>query len=125
MELFVELLLEFLIQILGEVLLELGLHALAEPFRRPPNPWVAAVGYALFGAALGGISLLLFPRYMVAGPALRWVNLLVTPVVAGVCMSLLGAWRSRRGQAIVRIDRFSYGYLFAIFFAAVRFAWAS
>ena len=125
MEIVTELLLELLIQVVGEVLFELGLHSLAEPFRRPPNPWIAAVGYLLFGAMFGGVSLWLFPQYMVAGPVLQWVNLLATPLAVGAGMSLLGAWRASRGHVLMRIDRFWCGYLFAVSFAAVRFLWAT
>jgi len=125
MEFIVELLLEFLIQVVGEALFELGLHSMAEPFRRPPNPWLAALGYAIFGLIVGGLSLWPFPQHMVAAPMWRWVNLLTTPVLVGLCMSWLGAWRSRRGQTVFRIDRFAYGYLFALCFAAVRFEWAA
>lgn len=31
-------------------LFEIGLHALAEPFRRRPQPWLAALGYLPLGA---------------------------------------------------------------------------
>jgi hypothetical protein len=37
-------------------------------------------------------------------------------------MALLGAWRARRGQDLIRLDRFAYGYLFALAMAAMRFA---
>jgi hypothetical protein len=120
----IELILEFLIQVGGEILFELGLRPLVEPFRRAPNPWLAAIGYAVFGAAVGGVSLWLFPRHMVVGAAWRLANLLITPLAVGLCMSMLGAWRAKRGQPLIRIDRFSYGYLFALCFAAVRFVWA-
>ncbi|SFN17457.1 hypothetical protein SAMN05660284_00746 [Formivibrio citricus] len=121
MEFLLELLLEFVIQIVGEALFELGLHSMSEPFRKPPNPRLAAVGYALFGAILGGISLWLFPRHMVASVTWRWINLLVTPTLAGLCMSWIGTWRAKQGQAVLRIDRFSYGFLFAFSLALVRF----
>lgn len=124
MEFIVELLLEFLIQVVGETLLELGLHSMAEPFRRPPNPWLAALGYLIFGLAFGGISLWLFPQHMIVSLGGRWINLLLTPLAAGVCMSWLGRWRSGRGQTLLRIDRFAYGYLFALCFSLVRFNWA-
>lgn len=124
MEFLVQLLLEFLIQVIGEALLELGLHSMAEPFRKPPKPWLAAVGYAIFGALFGAISIWIFPHHMVASPSLRWVNLLATPLAVGLCMACLGAWRSSRGQSVLRIDRFSYGYLFALCFAAIRLVWA-
>jgi hypothetical protein len=121
MEFLLELLFEFLIQIIGEALLELGLHSLAEPFRKPPDPWLAALGYTLLGTIFGLTSLWLFPHHMVVSTDWRLFNLFITPVIAGVCMSLLGTWRVKRGQAVLRIDSFSYGFLFAICFALVRF----
>ena len=125
MEFIVELLLEFFIQIVGETLAGLGLHVVAEPFRKPPNPWIAATGYVIFGTVLGAISLWPFPDHMVANPVWRWINLLVTPPAVGLCMSWQGAWRARHGKTVFRIDRFSYGWLFSLFFATVRLKWAN
>jgi hypothetical protein len=125
MELLLELLLEFLIQFFGEVLFELGWRSISAPFRKQANPWLAAIGYAFFGAVCGAISLWLFPDHMVANPVWRLLNLGITPVAAGLSMSLLGAWRANRGQELIRIDRFSYGYLFALCLGLVRFYWAA
>ena len=44
---------EFLLQVFGELLVELGLRALAEPFQARPNAWFAAPAYLVFGAACG------------------------------------------------------------------------
>lgn len=124
LEIVLEVLGEFLIQVVGEVLLELGLHSLAEPFRKAPNPWLAAFGYALFGGVVGGLSLLAFPHNLVPGPW-RLVNLIVTPLAVGSLMSAMGAWRARRGEPVLRIDKFAYGYLFALMLALMRFFLAS
>ena len=118
-----EILGEFLLQVLGEALVELGFHSLAEPFQKPPNPWLAAMGYALFGAMLGGLSLLVFPNNLVPEPW-RLVNLFATPIAVGGLMVAMGAWRARRGQPVLRIDKFAYGYLFALALALVRFFFA-
>jgi hypothetical protein len=115
---------EILLQIFIEALAELGLHAVAEPFRRRPHPGMAGVGYALFGAVLGAASLLVFPAHFAHGAWLI-VNLAVTPVVAGLLMCLAGRWRARRGQALLRIDRFASGYLFALSLALVRYWFAN
>src|ERR1043165_3931158 len=123
LELLIELLGEFLLQVFGEVLVEFGLQALAEPFRRRPSPWLAAAGYGIFGALLGGASLLVLPKHLVAHSGWRVVNLVVTPVAVGVCMAWLGSWRARRGPSLIPIDRFAYAYLFALPFALVRFRW--
>lgn len=115
---------EFLIQVVVEALIEIGFHSLAEPFRRPPNPWLAALGYALFGGVLGGISLLIFPNNLVPG-AWRLANLVATPIAVGGIMVIIGAWRARRGEPVLRIDRFAYGYLFALSIGLVRFYFAA
>jgi hypothetical protein len=39
-------------------------------------------------------------------------------------MCLMGAWRARRGDDVLRIDRFAYGYVFALSLALVRFIFA-
>lgn len=124
LEFIFEVLGEFLLQVFGEALIEIGFHSLAEPFRRPANPWLAAIGYALFGAILGGISLLAFPNNLVPA-AWRVANLVATPMAVGGIMAVMGVWRARRGQRVLRIDRFAYGYLFALSIALVRFYFAA
>jgi hypothetical protein len=117
---------EFLLQLVFEALLELGCHGVKESFRRPaPNPWLAAVGYFVFGAVAGWVSLWVWPASFMLSPAARLVNFVVTPVVLGGVMALLGAWRRRRGEEVFRIDRFFYGYLLALGMAAVRFRFTS
>jgi len=125
--------LEFLFEILGEFLLqavveffvELGIHAGTKPFRKPTNPWVAATGYAVFGAVLGWLSVLVLPSHLVASGALRIVNLILTPIAVGALMCVMGSWRVKRGQAVLRIDKFAYGYLFALALALARFGLAN
>jgi hypothetical protein len=121
LEFLVQLLGEFLIQVIGQVLVELGMHAMIEPFLKPPKPWVASVGYAIFGLILGLLSLFAFPEYLVHSGGLRIANLILTPMVVGACMAALGAWRVKRGDNALRIDKFAYGYLFALSIAIVRF----
>lgn len=87
LELLLQLLGEFLLQAIGEALVEFGLHSLAEPFRSPPNPWLAAIGYGLFGAIFGGLSLLAFPVHLTPAGPLRMANLVLTPIGVGVLMA--------------------------------------
>ena len=124
MEVIFELLLEFLLQVFVEILVEFGLQSLSEPFRRKPNPVTAAVGYVLFGALAGAISLIPFPAHLVSIGLPRKVNLVVTPIAVGLVMMALGRWRARNDRPVLRIDRFVYGYVFALAFALVRFHFA-
>ena len=115
---------ELLLQLVVQLLLDAGLHALAEPFRRAPNPWVAGVGYALLGVVLGFASLLAFPHYLTPQGMWRTATLVCTPLLTGALMALIGQWRDRRGQEVFRIDRFSYATLFAFSIGVVRFFFA-
>lgn len=128
-----EFLIELLFEFIGEIVLQVVFEALAESglqfFKRekaaaPPAPWKPVLGYALLGAVVGGISLLLVPNAFLQSRSLRIVNLIVTPIVSGAAMVLIGRLRARRGQPVPSIDRFAYGLTFAFAMAAVRFAWA-
>ena len=92
MEIIAELLLSMLgflaeigLQIVFDVFAEFGFRALREPLRgaKTTNPALATIGYAIFGAAAGGLSRLLFPGSFIASRPARIANLVVTPVVAG------------------------------------------
>ena len=116
---------ELLVQVIFEGIADHIGHSVKEPFRRPEpiNPWLAALGYIIFGAAAGGASLWLLPELFIETGWLRWLNLLLVPIAAGATMSAVGAWRRHRDMRVIRLDSFSYGYLFAMAMAVVRFVW--
>jgi hypothetical protein len=47
--------------------------------------------------------------------------MLVSPVIAGLVMSLIGSVLRKRDKNVVRIESFTYGFVFAFGMAAVRF----
>ncbi len=112
---------ELLLQIVLEILFELGLQSIAAPFRRKPNPLLAAIGYALFGVIAGALSLAVFPTLFIVSHSGRLASLALTPFLAGSAMVAIGAWRRSRNQELIRLDRFAYGYLFAAAMALMRF----
>jgi len=124
LEALLEIIGELVVQGLAEVLAEIGLQAMGEDSQRRPHPFLAAIGYACFGAILGFGSLTVLPNNLVP-ESLRLANLILTPLAVGALMTAIGAWRARRGQPVLRIDRFAYGYLFALTFALVRFKFAN
>ena len=118
---------EFLLQIVIEILAECGLYGLREPFRRPEplHPVFAAICYIALGAFLGWLSLYFFPSAFIQSHIGRVANLVLTPLAAGAVMAAIGAWRLRRGKETTRLDRFAYGFLFALAMGLVRFVYAS
>ena len=116
---------ELLLQVFAETLFEIGLRSLIAPFKDDPNPYLASIGYTLLGGAVGALSLLAFPALFIHSHPGRMLSVLATPVLAGASMAALGAWRRRRGQRVILLDRFAYGYLFAIAMALVRLRFGS
>ena len=116
---------EFLLQILWQIVGELIVHGVREVFRNPEplSPWLAAIGYASLGAIGGGVSLLVVPELYIRSPWLRGVNLVLTPIAAGLIMGALGAWRRRHEKEVIRLESFAYGSLFALAMAIVRTWW--
>lgn len=118
-EIIVEVLGELLPQFLFEVLAEVGLHT----FRRENSVGavIAGVGYFVFGAVLGAVSLLIFRESLISGDTLRVLNLVITPAAVGTIMAFIGRFRAKRGKSVVGIERFFFGWVFAFSFALVRF----
>jgi hypothetical protein len=126
-----EVLLEVILEFVGEGLLQLFVHVLGDMGanmvaayrqRGPRNRFVSAIGHTFFGAVFGGLSLLLFRHSFAHTETARLVALIGSPLLAGLCSALLGTWKRRRsGHALVLFETFSYGVLFAFAFALVRY----
>lgn len=118
-----EILVEAVGQVLFEMLAELGWASLAAPFQRGGHPALVAIGYGLFGAIAGGVSLLLAPVSMLHG-AWRLAALLVSPLSGGLLMVATAGWRAAPGVLVLRRSRFLHGCLFALSMGLVRFCFA-
>jgi hypothetical protein len=131
MEIIIEFVLQFLIelfyQLLAEICCEFGTRWLSDSFkgRRVQNPFLAALGYFILGSSVGAISLLIVHSSLIHSSALRLVNLILVPLIAGLVMLLIGFLRQKKGQPLVRLDRFTYGFIFAFGMALVRFIYAT
>lgn len=128
-----EVLLEVVLQFVGEILLQLvieflvklGFQSLGAPLSRPASPLRKTLSYILLGGMAGGISLLLVPALMIQNEWLRMANLVITPVTAGGIMWFLARKKVRKGAPLVALDRFGYAFFFALAMSSVRFLWAS
>jgi hypothetical protein len=125
-----ELLFELIFEVFGELLLQLVVQGFGDMGSRviaayrvsaPRRPSVAAFGHAFFGAAAGGLTLLVFPHSFAATSTGRLLALFGSPLLAGVGSMMLGTRRRDAGKPVVLFETFSYGVLFALAFALVRF----
>ncbi|MBC2663994.1 hypothetical protein H7F51_00530 [Novosphingobium flavum] len=115
---------ELLIQLLFEAAAELGLRLVAAPITRPRHPLFASLGFNLWGAIAGGISLLVLPKSQITNPDFRIAAVFVVPFVMGFVMLQVGKLRARRGQGLVGLDHFWNGFAFAFAMALVRYLFA-
>ena len=114
LEALLEFVFEFLLQLLLEIFGELGLHKLVEYFANPPNRWLVAINYTLFGAGAGGVSLLLFPSHFVHDGFMRFANLVIHPLQRGfACVRL----------ALGEVDVVSWFCEWTVFFTGIFSHW--
>jgi hypothetical protein len=130
-EAILEIVFEILVQGGAELIAEVVTHKSRKRKRargiepRPMNPVVTGLLWLAGGAVMGAGSLVFFPHLFIHSESLRIANLIVTPLVLGALMALLGRKRLANGEEIVPLDKFSNAALFALGMAAVRFFFAS
>jgi predicted tellurium resistance membrane protein TerC len=88
------------------------------------NPWLACVGYVFLGGVAGGLSLLVFPHRLVHPSRVPGLSVIISPVLAGLGMSLVGSTLRKRNKKAMQIESFGYGFAFAFGMALVRFFFA-
>ena len=125
-----EIVFEILIQGGAEIIAEVVTHKSRKRRRargiepKPMNPVVAAVLWFALGALMGGGSLIFFPHSFINSEGLRIANLILTPLMLGAIMALIGRKRLANGEETVPLDKFSNAALFALGMAGVRFFFA-
>jgi hypothetical protein len=110
-----------------EVLLDLGLKSVAEPFRSRKNgqPIVAALGLLLLGALIGGLTSLVLPNRVFDFHTPAGISLIVSPLITGLVMEFYGRWSDARGRPGSSFATWWGGALFAFGMAAARFYFVS
>lgn len=127
MELIFEILIQFLFEIFGqfivEILVEFGIRGVfnVTGISRIRNTLLAAIGYIILAAVCGGLSVWILPHQFIQNPALNIAVLILAPVVVGVIMGFRGKYLMKKGKLAIRLDSFSFGFLFALVFGLVRF----
>ena len=116
---------EIFLQIIGEVLAEVGVHSLGAPFRQRgrAHPVLATIGIILLGAIGGAVTGAIWPTRLFSTSPLPGASLLISPLLSGLAMERLGRWREARGQTRSSLSTYWGGALFAFAMALVRFVW--
>jgi hypothetical protein len=125
-----ELILEVLFELFGEILLQLlfqlfgvvGSHAVA-PYKAagPRSHTLSIISHLLIGAALGGLTLIFWRHSLMTTDFGRAASLVLSPLAAGGASAGLGYLLRKQNKDTVPLERFGYAYLFAFSFALVRF----
>lgn len=118
-----EFFLEFIVQIIGEVFLEIGFQkfSAAHSVRKALNVTLAVIMYFGLGVITGWLSILIFPHSFIRSSKLHGISLIIIPLLAGLTMSGIGWLRERQGKPVIRLDTFTYGFIFAFGMALVRY----
>lgn len=76
------------------------------------------------GAGCGWVSLLILPKLLIGIPALRLVNLIFAPLMAGGMAVYLASWRQKEGKLKHAPLHFLNAFLFTLAFVGVRWAYS-
>jgi len=119
-----ELLADLILQFAFESICDLAVRTFQNYFSevKEVSPILAVFGYLLLGLASGFLSVFLLPHPLVHPSKIHGISLLVSPLVTGMVMSQVGGMLRRQGMRPIRIERFAYGFTFALGLAVVRFA---
>jgi len=117
------LLVELLLQLLGELFVALGVESLAQALgrRERPNPVLAGLGSLLIGAVTGGLVTLAYPHHVSPGASLPYFAVVILPVLVGAGAYRLGNRAEKTGRVRPALSTFSGGVLFAVGMSITRF----
>lgn len=111
----IEIILEFLAEILLTLLFELGFRRVNDVFKHP------VVVATLFGVVSGFVSLLFVQDVLIRNIYLQLAALLIIPIVLGLIMREIGRMHRRWGGIDSNLDTFLAGFSFAMAMSIVRF----
>ena len=86
-----EIFLEFVVEVVAEAIIVFLLTIVSEAISPDElrRPVMAGLGYLFLGSVIGGLSLVWFPVPLIHPSRFHGIGLIVSPVLAGLLMSLL------------------------------------
>jgi hypothetical protein len=127
-----EFLLEAFLELIAAAVLDLACRALLGLFTSlaeavKDNRVLTGFMYSLLGVLAGMLSLVVLPHPLVHRENLirfHGVSLLISPIIAGLVLSSVGAVMRRWGKKVTPVETFGYGFAFALGMALIRFFFA-
>ncbi|MCU1271741.1 MAG: hypothetical protein JWN74_3035 [Acidobacteriaceae bacterium] len=127
-----EFLLEAFLELIAAVILDLASRVLLGLFTSlteavKDNRALTGFVYALLGVLAGALSLLVLPHPLIhREQPIRFhgISLLISPIIAGLVLSSVGAVMRRWGKKVTPVETFGYGFAFALGMALIRFFFA-
>ena len=123
--------LEPLFELLAEFLLELGFglflsflwrKARAARWKsRRISMWLILPLLGVVGASFGWISTLIIPSPIFHPGRIHGLSLIVSPLLTGMAMAIIGSNLTRRKEMPAPLESFSGGFSFALGVALIRF----
>ena len=127
-----EFLLEALLELIAAAVLDLTSRALLGLFTSlaeavKDSRVLSGFLYVLLGVSAGVLSLVILPHPLIHREhptRFHGISLLISPVIAGLVLSSVGAVMRRWGKKMNPVESFGYGFAFAFGLALVRFFFA-
>lgn len=116
-ELIFEFLGEVLIQTLAEIGLEFGFQSVK--IKKPISPIFASFGLLILGGAIGFLSTLLLPEFIIV-KKLTGLSLIISPICVGLILHYFGKWKQKQGKNPTYLASFWGGATFAFTMAFTR-----
>jgi len=127
-----ELLLEVFLEVIAAAVLDLASRALLDLFTGlakaiKDSRVLTGFMYTLLGVLAGALSLVVLPHPLIHREhpiRFHGISLLISPIIAGLVLSSVGAVMRRWGKKVTPVETFGYGFAFALGMALIRFFFA-
>jgi len=122
---FAALLLRFCLQLLADCIVQIGVAGLVDTFERERHPALSTIGFVVWGAFAGAISLWPFPHAFITNYWLRLLNLVLTPLISALVMRFMAKMHEQRDLRFMGQGKFIYALATTATMALVRFLFAT
>jgi hypothetical protein len=114
---------ELLLQMVGEALVATGIESLAQSHGRREKPhWtLAGLGCLLIGGITGLVVTLIYPHHVSPSLSLPYFAIVILPILVGLAAFWLGERAEAAGRLRPTLATFWGGVLFALGMSLVRF----